>query len=86
VPAARDTDAMDYEAFKATRLRALAASRIQTIGVDRLNETLDARSLDRTCVSDLEGPDRSAAGLFHISGEISWRWRAIHTARTATTE
>jgi hypothetical protein len=26
---------------------------------------------DRTCMAYLEGPDRGAAGLFHISGEIS---------------
>jgi hypothetical protein len=82
----RDTNVMDYDAFKATFLRALAAARIPTIGGDRLNETFDPRSLDRTCGTYVEGPDRGAAGIFHVSGELSWRWRAIHTARAATTE
>jgi hypothetical protein len=77
---------MDYEAFKATFLRSLAASRIPTIGSERVHETLDARSLDRICVVYVEGPDRGDAGPFHVSGEVSWRWRSIHTARTATTE
>jgi hypothetical protein len=74
-----------YQTFKAVFLHALQASGLPTIG-EVPEETLDLRSTDRT-VKVSVGPIRRASQRpFHLSGVISWRWDALQTARTTTTE
>ena len=42
---------MNYEEFKRRWLWALGESRLASLGVDLLEETLDLRSTERTCKS-----------------------------------
>jgi hypothetical protein len=73
-----------YDHFKATFLQALRASGLPTIGPSE--ERLDLRSMDRTVTVYVEPVGGGRAGPFHVSGVVAWRWDALQTARTATTE
>lgn len=77
---------MNYDAFKGAFLEALAESRLPIMGMAPAKEELDLRSMDRTCTVYIQPLARDANGSFHVSGEITWRWNTLHTARTATTE
>jgi hypothetical protein len=50
------------------------------------DETIEPRSLDRTFRSDLGPLGIQEAEPFYVGATISWRWHALMTARTATTE
>jgi hypothetical protein len=76
---------VNYDAFKAVFLHALQESGLPTIG-EGPEETLDFRSTDRTVKVFVEPVRRALTGRFHVSGLVSWRWDALQTARTTTTE
>lgn len=81
---------VNYDAFKQCFLHALKESGLPTMGPPPHVETLDLRNTDRTVKVYVEPigahDDRRRVGPFHVSGTISWRWHALHTARTATRE
>ncbi len=77
-------EGMTYEEFKAAFLEALRESRLPVIGFAR--ETLDLGALSRTFWVGVEPIGRLDAPPFHTSASIEWRWDALDTARTATTE
>lgn len=75
---------MNYEEFKELWTWALRESGLPIGGVTPIEETLDLRSTDRHCKSFVYAHDRVAT--FHVSAELGFRWDALQTARTATTE
>lgn len=75
---------MTYEEFTQTWIWALRESGLPIIGPEPLNETIDLRHMDRTVESFVEG--RQDCPPFHVSAAFKFRWDALHTARTATTE
>jgi hypothetical protein len=77
---------VNYDEFKAAFLAALKESKLPTISVAPGEETLNLRSMDRTFTVYVEPMGRQIGGPFHVTGAISWRWDALQTARTATTE
>lgn len=77
---------VNYDEFKAVFLEALRDSGLPSIGREPATEILDLRSTDRTVTVYVEPIGREIGKPFHVSGEISWRWDALQTARTASTE
>lgn len=77
---------MNYDEFRAVFVETLKRSGLPPLGFVPGQETLDLRTTDRTCTTHVEPIDRDVGGPFHVSGTISWRWSALHAARTATTE
>lgn len=49
-------------------------------------EHLDLRHLDRTYRVPVEPGEGQRAEPFFATALFSWRWNALHTARTATTD
>lgn len=76
---------MDYETFKQTFLRALGESRLPMIGLSA-HESIDLRSMDRSFKVYVEPIGRGIGDRVHVAATISWRWSALHTARTVTPE
>lgn len=74
-----------YEDFKAEWETVLRASGLPTIGVTA-DEALDLRSLARTYEVTVEPAGGQDAEPLFVSAKLSWRWDAIQTARTRTTE
>jgi hypothetical protein len=77
---------MTYDEFKQSWTMALRESGLPIMGVDPIEETLDLRSMDRTCKSFVEPLGRQDAEPFHITAALEFRWDALQTARTNTTE
>jgi len=77
---------MTYDEFKTTWIWALRQSTLPMIGVDPVEETLGLRSMDRIVKSFVEPFGGQHAEPFHISAALEYRWDALQTARTATTE
>jgi hypothetical protein len=77
---------VNYDEFKAAFLQALWASGLSTIGRVPAEERLDLGSTDRSLVVYIEPAERGLERPFHVSGVVSWRWDALQTARTTTTE
>lgn len=75
---------MKYEEFRTAFVNAVHESRLPVIGFP--TETLDLGSLARTCEVGVEPLARQDAKPFHTSASIEWRWDALQTARTDTTE
>lgn len=75
---------MTYEQLRALWTTTLRASRLQVHGVYDIDETLDARTLDRTVTSIVAPSVR--AEPFTATATLAWRWTALHTARTTSTE
>ncbi len=75
---------MTYEQLRELWTTTLRASRLQVHGAHDIDETLDARTLDRTVSSIVASPLR--AEPFTATATFAWRWTALHTARTITTE
>ncbi len=75
---------MRYEDFKATWARTLASSKLGRHGFSE--ETLNTTSLDRTYLVRVEPPRGQDARPFHVVAELSWRWTALQSARSATSE
>jgi hypothetical protein len=81
-----DKVAVRYDEFKSTFIAALRDSGLLTIGPRPSEEVLDLRTPERTVTVYVEPAGRDMAAPFHDSGKISWRWDALQTARTATTD
>lgn len=75
---------MTSEQLRELWITALRASRLPVHGAYDIDETLDARTLDRTVSSIVASPVR--AEPFMATATLAWRWTALHTARTVTTE
>lgn len=77
---------MNYEEFKRLWLWALGESRLAILGVDPLEEMLDLRSTERTCKSFVDSPKRQHPEPFHVSAALEFRWDALLSARTRSSE
>lgn len=77
---------MTYEEFKKAWVWALRESALPVLGAEHVQETLDLRTMDRVVKSFVEPPGGRRMEPFHVSAALAYRWNAIHTARTATTE
>ncbi len=75
---------MRYEDFKATWERTIRDSKLGRHGFSE--ETLNSNSLDRTYLVRVEPPQGQDSRPFHVVAELSWRWTALHSARSATSE
>ncbi len=76
---------MNYEQFKALWAWALRESGLPLFIGEPLVESLDLRSTDRHCKSFLHVHSDIAA-TFNVSAELGFRWDALQTARTITSE
>ena len=76
---------MTYEDFKATWVQAVRSA-LPLAGVEPVEESLELRSMDRVVRSFVEPHGGQHARPFHVSAELGFRWDALQTARTATTE
>ena len=77
---------MTYEEFMQAWVLARKESGLPLLGAHEGKETLDTRSLSRTFEMYVEPLGGQEAEPFHIAAALSWRWDALMTARTATTE
>jgi hypothetical protein len=77
---------VNYDEFKTAFLQALQESGLPTIGGRPAEEILDLSTTDRTVKVYVEPVRRASRRPFHVSGVVSWRWDALQTARTTTTE
>lgn len=76
---------MNYEQFKDLWTWALRESGLPLFVGEPLRETLDLRSTDRKCQSFLH-VHSAPATAFSVSAELGFRWDALQTARTNTSE
>jgi len=76
--------AMRHDDFTRLWLEALRESGLRVAAVDELAESLDLRSMTRTGSSSVETAQDAAP--FHVVAALSWKWHALQTARTVTTE
>lgn len=76
---------MNYEQFKDLWMWALRESGLPLFIGEPLVESLDLRSTDRHCKSFVHLPSDLAA-TFNVSAEFEFRWDALQTARTNTSE
>jgi hypothetical protein len=76
---------MNYHGF-----RALWHDTLGTAGLlpfpPRPSETIDPQGMNRTYRIYVSIPDARRARPFHVTATLSWRWDALHAARSATTE
>ena len=77
---------MTYDEFVQAWVQARKESGLLLLGAHEGKETLDTRSLSRTFETYVEPLGGQEAEPFHIAAALSWRWDALMTARTATTE
>jgi hypothetical protein len=75
-----------YDEFKQTWGLALRDSGLPILSAHEGKETLDLRSMDRGFESYVEPLGEQEAEPFHVAAVLSWRWDALATARTVTTE
>lgn len=75
---------MQYEEFLQAWQGSLQESGLRTFGFAR--ETLESRSLERTYECFVEPAYGQGAEPFNVTAKLSWRWDALMTARTLTTE
>jgi hypothetical protein len=75
---------MKYEEFRNCWTRALDAARLQSVG--RPAERLGLGSLDRSYEVFIEPLGGQDAEPWFVTAHLEWRWEALHSARTATTE
>ena len=76
---------MDYDAFRERWHEALAQARLVSVPFWP-TETVDLRHMDRAYQVYMPMPHREQTRPFHVTVELSWRWDALQSARTATTE
>lgn len=76
-----------HDEFKRVWIWALQQSSLPIMGPEPIQESLDLRMMDRTVKSFVESaggqPD---AEPFHVTAALKYRWDALQTARTNTTE
>jgi hypothetical protein len=77
---------MTYQEFKAAWVGALRESGLPLLSANDGVETLDVRSLSRTFETFVEPLGGQEAEPFHVAASLSWRWDALATARSVTTE
>jgi hypothetical protein len=77
---------LTYDEFKQTWGRALRDSGLPILSAHEGKETLDLRSMDRAFESYVEPLGGQEAEPFHVAATLSWRWDAVATAPTVTTE
>lgn len=77
---------MTYDEFKKVWVWALRESGLPIIGPEPIDETLDLRTTDRTCRTFVEPFGSQHAESFHVTAALEFRWDALQTARTRTTE
>ncbi len=77
---------MTYEEFKQAWVEALRESMLPCIGVELVEEFLGLRSMERVVKSFVEPFGGQHAEPFHVTAALAYRWDALQTARTATTE
>lgn len=75
---------MRYEDFKELWESTLRASRLGRHGFSE--ETLNSSTLDRRYSVRVAPPQGQDSRPFHVTAELSWRWSALHTARTVHSE
>ena len=75
---------MNYEEFKRAWLAALRESQLHVFGVEPLRELLDLGSTDRIVKTLVEPFGRYEP--FTVTAKLGWRWDALQSARTATSE
>jgi hypothetical protein len=75
---------MDYDTFKSFWNSAFAEAGLPS-AMGHPDETVDLSSMDRRYTAYVRDFDDSSEP-FHISCKLSWRWDALQSARTATTE
>jgi len=76
---------MDYDTFKSLGTTALSnAGLLSAIG--QPDETIDFGSMDRSYTAFVRDPWGLSPEPFHVSCKLSWRWHALQSARTSTTE
>lgn len=76
---------MNYDTFRTAFDAALRQSGLRICGV-RPDERLDLARLDRTYRVAVEPIGGQDAEPFFVTALLSWRWDALHTARTLSTE
>lgn len=76
---------MDYNGFRTLWHETLSAASLSPF-TPRPSETIDVRGMNRTYRIHVSLPDARRARPFHVTATLSWRWEALHSARTATTE
>jgi hypothetical protein len=76
---------MDYDTFRALWHAALSASGLLPFP-PRPSEAIDLQGMNRTYRIYVSMPDARRARPFHVTATLSWRWDALHAARSATTE
>ncbi len=77
---------MTYEDFKRAWISALRESTLPLLGAEPVEEMLGLRSMDRVVKSFVEPFGGQHAEPFHVSAALEYRWDALQSARTATTE
>lgn len=77
---------MTYDEFQQAWVQALRESMLPILGVDPVEESLGLRSMERVVKSFVEPFGGQHAEPFHVAAELAYRWDALQTARTATTE
>jgi hypothetical protein len=77
---------MTYDQFKQAWVEALRESMLPTLGVEPVEESLGLRAMERHVRSVVEPFGGQHAGPFHVTAALAYRWDALQTARTATTE
>lgn len=75
---------MRYEEFRDLWMRTIRESGLERFGFPR--ETLDVRSMDRVFEIRVEPVGGQDAEPFTTTARLAWRWEALQSARTATTE
>jgi hypothetical protein len=73
-----------YDEFRAAWLLALRESGLRCFGVDALQESLELRATDRIGESLVEPYYQPEP--FTVCAKLRWRWDALNSARTATSE
>jgi hypothetical protein len=77
---------MTYEDFKSAWISALRESTLPLLGAKPVEEMLGLRSMDRVVKSFVEPFGGQHAEPFQVSAALEYRWDALQSARTATTE
>ena len=77
---------MTYDELKDAWIAALHESGLRIMGPAPIDEALDLRTMDRTCKAVAEPPSTQHAEPFHVTAALEFRWGALQTARTNTTE
>ena len=82
----RRGETVTYDEFKHAWILARQESGLPLLSAYEGDETLDPRSLSRTFETFVEPLGGQEAEPFHVAAALSWRWDALATARTVTTE